>query len=358
MISLKHLALTLTLLGQVCHAAQGSKTTNPTARDMTFTFERPDPLTAKVVGTAWKIYLSGVIQKDTPRKFEEFLQVNDVPVWSFVFLNSPGGDLFGGMELGRVFRKHSLFTYIGLQADKNEPRREQSGVCYSACAYAFLGGTFRFWTVGSHYGVHRFYSAGSSGDMDRAQIISALIANYVREMGIDGDLFSISTIAGPDDIYEPPLSLLKQLSVVNDGFGKTVWSVESNEGALYLKGERDTVYGINKFMVGCSNNSPIVTIIIDPQGRQKERALWEAQSLVIDAKPEPIKPRFYEIMPNGTWLWAMYTLSGEQISRLLQACSVGMIYQMSYDAPVFHGFMEMPFDGAAGKLVGILNHCK
>src|ERR1700694_4156912 len=79
---------------------------------------------------------------------------NNVIDGSWLYLDSPGGNLFEGMKLGRVIRKHSLFTTVG----KINPKPKGDVLpahCLSACTLAFLGGEFRFWKDGSIFGVHR-----------------------------------------------------------------------------------------------------------------------------------------------------------------------------------------------------------
>ena len=42
---------------------------------------------------------------------------------------------------------------------------------------------------------------------------------------------------------------------------------ESNGGVVYLKGERDTVYGINKYILMCNTSKMILHVVFDPQRR-------------------------------------------------------------------------------------------
>lgn len=200
-----------------------------------------DPKFKFLVGNAWAIYLNGKIDLKAGVRLEEYVEQKDVPNNSFVFLNSPGGSLFGGMELGTVIRKHRFRTDVGIR--KDDPSHifsSDPGGCYSACTLAFMGGVFRFLQKGSHFGIHRFaFVSPQSNGMDVAQVASAAVVAYLRSMDIDTDLFTLSTAAGPDEIFEPSLDELKKLNVVTDGFNKPTWSIESNNGILYLKGERD-----------------------------------------------------------------------------------------------------------------------
>lgn len=326
---------------------------------MTITYKRPPKGMERALGTHWTIYLSGQIQADTAEKLEAFLKEHNVPVWSTIVLNSSGGNLYGGIELGRIIRKFNLNTDVGKEPNIGADKIIYTPAeCYSSCTYAYLGGQFRWLTKGSHYGVHRFYSNNPAyGNMDTAQITSAQIVSYLREMGVDPGFFNLSTEAGADEIYEPPRALLEKLSVVNNGWGHTAWSVESKRGMIYLKGERDTQYGINKFLMFCIPRSGIfLHIVFDPQGRQDEVLDMHAHSLVIDMKDEPITPIKPGSILNG-WFNADYQLTADQVNRIRGAHSVGVILRWSYEGPVFLGFNAMPFADGSEKLAGIVNSC-
>jgi hypothetical protein len=168
--------------------------------------------------------------------------------------------------------------------------------------------------------------------------------------------FNLSTKAGADEIYEPPRALLEKLSVVNNGLGQTTWSVESKQGMIYLKGERNTQYGINKFLMLCIPSKGIfLHMIFDPQGRQDEVINIHAHSLVIDMQDEPVTPIKAEII-NG-WFNADYQLTDDQVNRISGAHSVGVILRWTYEGPIFLGFNAMPFADGSEKLAGVVNSC-
>jgi hypothetical protein len=71
-----------------------------------------------------------------------------------VWLDSPGGALEEGMEMGRILRARRLTTRI--------PRGLQ---CISACNFIFMGGKIRYVETGGVFGVHMF--ASNAADMIR-----------------------------------------------------------------------------------------------------------------------------------------------------------------------------------------------
>jgi hypothetical protein len=96
-----------------------------------------------------------------------------------VYLASPGGDLYEGMKLGRLFRKRRLKTIV-----------EGGQTCASACALAFLGGVDkrgRRWmssTTTSRLGFHAFRNSDGTtmADTDVTQAVVADILTYADEV--------------------------------------------------------------------------------------------------------------------------------------------------------------------------------
>jgi hypothetical protein len=209
------------------------------------------PPLLQIQGNAWRIFGNGIIDRGSAERLPDFLVTNKVPSRSFLYLNSDGGNLLEGMKLGRLIREYDLYTYIGTRG--NDFFKTNSGECYSSCALAFLGGEYRFSSQGSVYGVHRF-SAPTRGDNDSdiAQIVSASVVQYIRDMGVDPGLFTLMTEAGSSEIIRVPVSTQLRLNVVNNGEGPTVWSIESIKEGIYLKGARKTWRGMNKLLLVCS----------------------------------------------------------------------------------------------------------
>ena len=317
-----------------------------------------DPKLEFALGNAWSIYLDGPIELGDAKRLERYIEQHHVPAESWVTLNSPGGNLFEGMELGRIIRKYNLRTNIGRRKVNSSGQFDSvAGGCFSACTLAYAGGSFRFLNSGSHFGIHRFaFTSPQKNESDIAQIASASIVAYLRSMDIDPDLFTLSTKAGASEIYEPSKQEMERLNVVTNGFNRPKWAIESNEGLLYLKGERATIYGINKFIMYCEH-PPVMSLLVifDPQRREDEVVGFPAHSLMINGQPYPIHPISKKFV-NG-WFNSAYTLTPEQLALVATAKSVGLAVQLAYDAPVFLGFDNMPFDEGAKKLVGLLNSC-
>ena len=165
--------------------------------------EGKPPMTVKVVprspSGAFRdttlVYLDGTIDAGAPDRLAKTLDGIDgrIAVW----LNSPGGNLFAGMQLGRIIRGSGAWTYV------IDHRALLPGACYSACALAFLGGVYRFADHGARYGVHRasLPVGPAQGGRDLGQDLSAAVASYLREMGADERLLILWMKARPDQMY-------------------------------------------------------------------------------------------------------------------------------------------------------------
>jgi hypothetical protein len=348
--------LLATLVAAFCFA----QTTIPaSAQEKRMTIQGFGPeLPVEIAGNAWFIFLDGVIDPKAATRFEKYIKDNRIPDRSIVYVNSPGGSLIEGIALGRIIRKYGLSTSVGKRLVAATRRFDiEPGGCYSACAYAYMGGQFRYLTKGSRYGVHQFAST-AGGSEGVAQIASAIIVEYIRSMDVDTELFSLSASAAPDGMNELDTQTLERLNVINNGKTRPVWSIESGGGQLYLKGERTTeISGINKFMLHCGADRKLgLYAIFDALGRDDELMNMSAPSLQIDKQLYHLDEVSKSIR-NG-WFNGIYNLSIQEIEALRNAQQVGVTLQFSYDAPVFLGFQGMPIRGGREKLLGFINQCR
>jgi hypothetical protein len=191
---------------------------------------------------AYYILAEGLITPETPTKFSEFMDnLKALPV---VYFNSPGGNLIAGLELGRLIRDYGLDTYVGREyvsfegfnSDENEVirTRVRNGICYSACAYSFMGGTSREIAEGGSLGVHQFYTQrGDSGEA-YTQLTMTILAKYLDDMGIDRRVLDIASFTGSNKIKTISQELAQELNIDNINPPKGQWNTEVTEsGQLY-----------------------------------------------------------------------------------------------------------------------------
>lgn len=98
------------------------------------------------------LVVSGEVGNDLPA-FEQAL--DDTKADTVLFVNSPGGDLWTGMRIGRLIASRGLATVV-------------AGRCLSACAIMFLGGRERrfadaFRTTPAYLGLHGAHNRDTRG---------------------------------------------------------------------------------------------------------------------------------------------------------------------------------------------------
>jgi hypothetical protein len=329
--------------------------------------ERPDWYKLLNQNTTWNIILSGEIDPDAPARVAKALKQtgND---GADVFLNSPGGNLFAGMQLGRVLREAGVNTYVGSFVTDNDHKfagkpgiKLIPGGCYSACSLAFLGGVYRYAIDGSEYGVHRFSnpSGATKNDLDTAQVVSAAIGNFIREMDVEPGLFDLMASQGKDAVRVLTKSELNHFNVVNNGRKKPEWSIEAIEGGQYLRGVQNTVSGQGKAVFVCIDHRILMQSYYQiGAAKAKSVAAGEwVHSLLLDNKTLPL-PNPVQAKATGDEIYALFPLTTEQAMAVASSTiSIGHAMQLSREAPTFVGYQIDVPASATKKLSAYVHNC-
>jgi hypothetical protein len=328
------------------------------ARELSLT-AIPPQAPVQILGNAWRINAIGPIDTEAPERLRRLIINHNIPDGSTIFFNSPGGNVIAAMELGRVLRDFGLFSEVGTFGSHASPQQQNAGICLSACALAFIGGKFRFHRNNTLFGVHRFYSVESQLGDDITQILSSMIIQYIREMGVDTRLFSELVRVGRSEINILDIDKLESLGVINHGIGPTAWSIESRSDIIYVKGERDTRRGINKFILTCDGPNFLLIVIFDAQGRWPEIEMMHAHSLLVDGRDIPFDPSsgFSMSFDNG-WVTIGRSIPRDNVDLIQQARTVGYAVQLVYGSPIFLGFDGMDATGARERLPGFRRFCR
>jgi hypothetical protein len=121
-----------------------------------------------------------------------------------VVLSSPGGAVADAMAMGRLIREKKFATEV-----------EGGHYCASSCPLVFAGGVVRRASQRAAIGVHQVSATGAialpTGDgMQDAQIVSAVCQRYLREMGVDLEVW-LHAMETPSDrlFYFQPNEMLK-----------------------------------------------------------------------------------------------------------------------------------------------------
>ena len=175
-------------------------------------------------------------------------------------------------------------------------------------------------------------------------------------MEIDTELFSIASDCAADDILELPIETMKRLNVINNGIKPARWTIESIERALYLKGERDTLYGIQKFLLVLPSQGRMYIHFIFDGGKNAEQIMsMDSDRLSIDDELIPLHELRIRRVNDFGRINLIYQVTPEILTKLSSAKQIGCLLQFLPDAPMFFGYDQFPFDGGAAKMPGLLD---
>jgi hypothetical protein len=250
-------------------------------RPMTFEWARAN-------NGANAIFGDGDLTTDTPEALKAFLGRSEVTPESKLYLNSLGGDLEAGMELGRIIRDAKLNTGVGrAKGDPDEPEANglaslspvYPGYCVSACTLAFLGGVARRVDPGGTYAVHqvsmecvdkraamsRFpwlpqrgvnYCPELGEALSMVQIASGAVVEYVRYMGADPIFLTEMAKATPNTINALTEAQLKDFRI-NYTFENSTWGFETDaRGQFFLKHEQGDQWKTHRIDFFCDRSRP------------------------------------------------------------------------------------------------------
>lgn len=203
-------------------------------------------------GGVTRIYADGEITSSTAMDFERFVKANNITSATVLF-NSPGGSLFGGIQLGTKIRSFGFDTGI---ATYSQGRMVERGYCASACAYAFAGGRGRYFSgKETKLGLHQFSAKSTTIDNGTSQETSGLIVAYLQNMGVDALAFSASASVRPEDILWLTAQDAAKLRFSNNGTQLATAELKQAQGATYLKVEQEYTNWNARFLLMCSNGS-------------------------------------------------------------------------------------------------------
>jgi hypothetical protein len=320
--------------------------------------ERKVPMTVTVVPRSESgvfrdttlVYLDGRIDATAPSRLSKALDGIDGK--SAVWLNSPGGNLFAGMQLGRIIRKHGASTHIV------NYRTLLPGECYSACSLAFLGGVYRFANNGAHYGVHRAsLQAGPRADGDLGQDLSAAIRSYIREMGVDARLFDLWVKAAPDEMYVLSQQQARDLGVVNNGRKPPEWSAVAFPGGTRLQGQQATADGTGMVYFSCDNKQTVLGSVYESAGTGEPITAQEWSHWLTIDRYEEIPLEVLGVSNKDGFVRSTFVLSPNQVRLAMSAKQIGHQMKPSSRRSPFIGY-RVDIDKKSARMVrNFLENC-
>lgn len=330
---------------------------------MNFEYSEPQTELERFFGGFFHISAFGRIEKGDDEKFQRFLDRATPPPRTLVYINSGGGHVEAAMAIGRLIRQAWFSTSIGTYIldpqqldDLIIPRKFTSGKCISAATLMFLGGRLRYFPDGSEFGVHQFsFKNPTPESIERSQRLSAAIATYIAEMGIPAAFLELSAGTRGDQVQLVGEEQLKGLKVITGGVTEPTWGVEIHEEAMWVRGERDSLWGHGKVMLVYSKTDGFsFAALVETMGRDNELMNFPLVEIVVNEEDDRIDITDRCIRaPSGIYTMFMANLSLSEAHLLANSKSFGIQIRGSTQAEIFFGIAAISTVGAEGKLQGL-----
>jgi hypothetical protein len=177
----------------------------------------------------------GQITRQTDEHFGEISAT--MPAQTIVVFQSLGGDVIGSLRLGQAIRARGFNTYL-TDSTLSQVDPKTRGKCYSACAYAFLGGSSRGVDEGGKYGVHQFRGQGTDLNAIQTQKLSAVLGRYLDAMMVNRQLLDQAMLTDPGKVNLIPANLRQAWRVENSSptgnAALSRWRIEVASGGKKL----------------------------------------------------------------------------------------------------------------------------
>lgn len=330
-----------------------------------FIYTDPQTEWEQFFGGQYCINAFGTIQAGDDKVFEKFLETSGAPARTDIYIDSTGGNVEAAMEIGKLIRAGWHSTSIGrylLQPDEPDlpmvKREHQSGQCISAATLVYLGGRLRYFPDGSQFGVHQFsFRDPSPENFKRSQSLSARIARYITEMGIEPEFLEVSSSTPSDQIDLLKVDRLRELNVVTGGQTDVEWSVQAQRGMLYVRGERDSIFGHHKVMLAYSKGTGFYFwAVIEAQGRDEELTGHSLVEIVINEEDTRIDiSERCERGVYGIYVNILARLTQDEARKIAFSESFGVQVRGSKEAELFLGIAAMSTEDGREKLETLFN---
>lgn len=330
---------------------------------MNFEYSNPQTEMEELFGGFFHVSAFGRIEEGDDEKFQRFLERAAPPPRTSVYINSGGGHVETAMAIGRLIRGAWFSTSIGtyvLDPQKSDdliiPRKLTSGKCISAATLMFLGGRLRYYPEGSEFGVHQFsFKNPTPESFERSQRLSAAIAVYIAEMGIPPAFLELSAGTRGNEVTLVSEEQLKILKVITGGVTEATWGVEMHQEAVWVRGERDSLWGHGKVILIYSKAYGFsFAALVETMGRDNELMNFSLVEIVVNEEDIriDISDRCMRA-PSGIYTMFMANLSKSEASLLAHSKSFGIQIRGSAQAEIFFGIAAVSTDGAEEKLRGL-----
>jgi hypothetical protein len=157
------------------------------------------------------IGIEGRIEAGDDAKFEKVLADNDVKR-AVIWLNSPGGEMYAGLGIGRGVKRREFSTLV---VDKS--------VCMSMCALIWVAGFNRYYEDKARIGFHSMALADpkTGKKLGASNGGNALVGSYLSSLGMTDKAIYYLTSAPPNDLLWMNTKLAATLDITITNFKTT-----------------------------------------------------------------------------------------------------------------------------------------
>jgi hypothetical protein len=187
-------------------------------------------------------------------------------------------------------------------------------------------------------------------------MLSAKIARYIAEMGITAEFLELSSSVASNDIKIIDKRQLDALGIVTGGQTAVSWSVQAGSGAFYVKGERDSLFGHHKVMLGHAKTEGFFfCALIEAMGRENELLNFGLVEIVLNEEETyriDISGRCHREI-QGIYVNILSNISSEEAKLISSSDGFGIHIRASSDAEIFFGIAPMDCKGGKEQLLSL-----
>ena len=291
------------------------------------------------VAKAPQIYLSGVIDAAAPQRFESMMRTGKIANGSDIYLNASGGDIHAGMALGRLFRQGTMVTHLGTQR-RQRGAPGKPALCTDACAYAYLGGLYRWAPTGAD----RIGFPAQMAVDPKPQQASDDVAAYLKDMDIDAT--ALATLLSASHAGTTWLTADQMISarLANNGRLPLLATYQMQNGEPYLTLNEVKRGGAHRMTLECRRDGVILTAYNTVGTEHAQQIVARgARSFFEVNRAENSPPQQNNASAQDQSIVVTGTYPGEQLGSLISAHTLGA-WVRDRNSTLRYGF-EFELDG-------------
>ncbi|ARQ57961.1 crotonase/enoyl-CoA hydratase family protein [Rhizobium sp. Kim5] len=184
-----------------------------------------------------------------------FRNVAAAPNKALVFLNSEGGDLKAGIEIGRAIRLRNFATAV-----------PPGTLCASACALTWLAGSPRMLEATSNLGFHAAYRV-IDGKATESGVANALVGAYLNQLGLPDTAIAYVTSAPPEGIEWLTPAKAQGVGIAYDTVQLDAADAASDDGKTFPYDPMGTVTAFYSALAVADGETASALVIPEKRGK-------------------------------------------------------------------------------------------